>query len=65
MRNDPIIEEIHKVRHEYARKFNFDVDAMFADLKIKEKESGRYRVVRTPKPFQKDPGHSADHSTGA
>lgn len=65
MRNDPIIEEIHKVRHEYAKKFDFDLDAMFADLKIKEKESGRYRVVRKPKPFQKEHGHSVDHFTDA
>jgi len=46
MRGDPVIEEIHKVRNKYAEKFGFDLDAMFADLKIKEKESGRYRVVR-------------------
>lgn len=60
MRNDPVIEEIHKVRNKYAEQFGFDLDAMFADLKIKEKESGRYRVVRRPKVFQKTHGHPAD-----
>ena len=35
MQNDPIIEEIHKTRNHYAEKFGFDLDAMFADLKIR------------------------------
>jgi len=54
MRDDPVIKGIHKVRNKYAEKFGFDLDAMFADLRIKEKESGRYRVVRRPKSLSKN-----------
>jgi hypothetical protein len=53
MRNDPVIEEIHKVRKKYAEKFGFDLDAMFADLKLKEKQNNRSMVVRKPKIFHK------------
>lgn len=38
---DPIVEEIHKVRKEYAENFDHDVDAMFEDLHKKQAESGR------------------------
>ncbi len=36
---DPIVEEIHKIREEYAVKFNYDVDAMFEDLQQKQSNS--------------------------
>ena len=38
---DPIIEEIHKTRKEYAETFDFDVDAMFKDLQKNQAESNR------------------------
>ncbi len=41
---DPIVEEIHKIRKEYAEKFDFDVDAMFQDLHKKQTESNRQIV---------------------
>jgi uncharacterized membrane protein YfhO len=53
MRNDPIIEEIHKIRERYAEKFGFDLDAMFADLKLKEKQNNLHMIVRKPKIFHK------------
>ena len=36
---DPIVEEIHKIREEYAAKFDYDVDAMFEDLRRKQSKS--------------------------
>lgn len=36
---DPIVEEIHKIREEYAVKFGYDVDAMFEDLREKQSKS--------------------------
>ncbi len=38
---DPIVEEIHKIRAEYAAKFDYDVDAMFEDLRQKQSNSNR------------------------
>ena len=34
---DPIVEELHVFRAAYAKKFKYDLDAMFQDLKIFEK----------------------------
>ena len=45
---DTIVEEVRKARDEYARKFNYDLDAMCADLQRREKLSGR-TVVSLPK----------------
>lgn len=39
--NDPIVEEIHRYREAYAARFNYDLTAMFADMKVREDESKR------------------------
>lgn len=41
MWQDEIVEEIHQIREAYAKSFNYDLDAMFEDLRKKEAESGR------------------------
>jgi hypothetical protein len=41
MWTDEIVEEIHQIREEYAKSFNYDLEVMFADLRKKEAESGR------------------------
>jgi hypothetical protein len=38
---DPIIEEIHKIRKDFAEKFDYNVDAMFEDLRKKQADSNR------------------------
>jgi hypothetical protein len=50
---DPIVEEIRRIRHEHAKRFAFDLDAIFDDLKDKERRSERKIVSlapRRPKP---------------
>jgi hypothetical protein len=41
MSDDPIIEELHRVREEIAAKFNYDVHALFAYWRAREAEEGR------------------------
>ncbi|NCR15275.1 MAG: hypothetical protein GPJ22_06150 [Microcystis aeruginosa LL13-03] len=50
MWKDEIVEEIHRIREEYAKSFNYDLDAIFADLRRKEAESGREVVNLSRKP---------------
>ncbi|MES1023263.1 hypothetical protein ABN584_10220 [Gloeocapsa sp. BRSZ] len=50
MWKDEIVEEIHRIREEYAKSFNYDLDAIFADLRKKEAESGREVVNLSRKP---------------
>ena len=38
MWKDPIVEKIHQYREARAKKFNYDVQAMYADIKAKEKQ---------------------------
>lgn len=47
MVDDPIIEEVRKIRDEYAKKFNYDLNAIAADLMKQESASGR-KVVSFP-----------------
>ncbi len=50
MWTDEIVEETHRIREEYAKSFNYDLDAIFADLRKKEAESGREVVNLSRKP---------------
>jgi hypothetical protein len=45
---DPIVEEVRKLREEHAACFNYDVDAIFDHLKKLEKESGLTVVSLEP-----------------
>lgn len=40
MINDPIVEEIHRIREKLSRKFQFDVRKIFEDVKQKERQHG-------------------------
>ncbi len=41
MFKDPIVEEIDKIRENLAAKFNYDIKAMYDDIKKREQKSGR------------------------
>ena len=49
MWQDEIVEEIHKIREEYTKSFNHNLDAIFADLQKQQAESGRQVVTLPPK----------------
>ena len=41
---DPIIAELRAIRQAYAARFNYDVDAMFRDIRARQEASGREYV---------------------
>ena len=41
---DPIMAELRAIRRAYAARFNYDVDAMFKDIRAKERASGHEYV---------------------
>ena len=49
MWNDEIVEEVRKHREAYAGKFDFDLQAMYEDLKKAEKNSRYKKVSFKPK----------------
>jgi hypothetical protein len=56
---DPIVEEVRKVRDAYAKRFDYDLDAIYRDLKAKERQSGR---VVVPCPTQHEEAGSPDET---
>jgi hypothetical protein len=52
MIDDPIVTEVRKVRDRHAAKFNYDLDAIYRDLKQKEKLSGRSYVRFPPRLYE-------------
>lgn len=42
--NDPIVDEVRRIRDAHAAKFNYDPAAIFRDIKQQEKKSGRKYV---------------------
>jgi hypothetical protein len=49
MWNDEMVEEVRKQREAYASKFNFDLQAMYADLKKAERKSKNKKMSFKPK----------------
>jgi hypothetical protein len=54
MWEDPIVEEVRKVREEHAARFGHDLRAIFDDLKAMERQSGREVVSLPPKRPRKE-----------
>ena len=52
MRDDPIVTEIRKVRDAHAAQFNYDLDAIYRDVKAREQASGRQYVRYGPRPYE-------------
>ena len=40
MTKDPIVAQVRKVRDAYAKQLNYDLDAIYKDLKEWEKQTG-------------------------
>ena len=38
--NDPIVDEVRAIRDAHAARFNYDLDAIFRDIKDQERKSG-------------------------
>ena len=47
---DPIVEEIRRIRHAHAARFNFDLRAICKDLREKERTCGHPLAAHAPKP---------------
>lgn len=41
MKDDPIVEEIRRIRQDHAARFNYDLDLIVQDIKKQEETSGR------------------------
>ena len=44
MAKDPIVEEVRRIRQQYAARFNYDLAAIFRDLKERQ-HRGEFTVV--------------------
>ena len=47
MWEDPIVEETRRMKNEYASKFNYDLQAIYQDLKDLEKQLPEARLIPT------------------
>jgi len=47
--NDPIVDEVRRVRDAHAAMFNYDLDAIFQDIKEQERKSGLKFVSFPPR----------------
>ena len=46
---NPIIAEIHRYRAEHAKKFGYDLDRIFEDVRSRQGQSGEKLVDRSKK----------------
>ena len=67
MIDDPIVDEVRAARDQYAKQFNYDLDAIFRDLQQKQVQSGRKLVSfppRRPKLVQAKNDRQPAHQSG-
>jgi hypothetical protein len=49
MWEDEILEQIHRIREEHAKSFDYDMKAICEDWRKRQAESGKKFVTLTPK----------------
>lgn len=64
MWKDPVVEEVRLIRDEYARQFDYDIEAICRDLRAQEAHCAHEVVSLPPKrvgaaPEQPGPGEKA------
>ena len=52
MSRDPIVEEVRRYRDAYAKRFNYDLQAIYRDLKEQQERGCWKRVSLPPKPVK-------------
>ena len=52
MSHDIIVDEVRKRRDAYAKRFNYDLQAICRDLKAQQEKSGRRGVSLPPRPVR-------------
>lgn len=62
MWEDPIVQEVRRERERLSEQFNFDVDAIFADLRKRQRSLGE-RLVRPKKGKGAEPPASPDRDS--
>ena len=65
MATNPILDEIYRVREEYAREFGFDLQALGNDLRKKQQEFGGPVVSLPPKRLVTPPANISVSTTSA
>jgi len=53
--NDPIVDEVRRIRDAHAARFNYDLDAIFRDIKEQEKKSGHKFISGVARPALPNP----------
>lgn len=64
---DPIVDEVRRIREAHAAQFDYDLDAIFRDIKEQEKKSGLTYVSFPPRRTEpkQSPGAASLASPGA
>ena len=52
MDEDPIIDEVRAIRDEFAKRHNYDIDAMVRALQAESATHGRKLVTLPPRPVE-------------
>ncbi len=53
MKNDPIVQEVREIRDAYAAQFNYNLQALYQDIKRREQSNPKPRYRLTPKRIAK------------
>ncbi len=60
MTEDPIVQEVRRAREAYVERMGFDLNAIYRDIKSRERTSGRRLVSFASKPAITNDGPLAE-----
>jgi len=62
--NDPIIEEVRRIRDEHSRRFDYSLDAICEDYKKRQASIGKRLVRLSPRALVRNqPTGNSEHAT--
>jgi hypothetical protein len=64
MWEDPIVEEVRKVRDRHAAQFHYDLEEIYRDLKRQEIQSGKTFVSHPPRRIPATPSPVPERGSG-
>ncbi len=60
MCNDPVVEEVRRIRQEYAKQFDYDIRAIVSNLRKREQRHPERLVSFPAKPARQKASRKAD-----
>ena len=65
MKNDPIVAEVRRIRHEHAARFKYDLELITKNIKAQERAGGRTYISLPPRRMKPEAERTSKRDPGS